>query len=137
VQAKSYAIAVSSDERFHTVPGIEWHFWIVSNNYDAYAKNEIDGGPDPERRLISRGPNLTVGVKTWGELLEENRARLQFFQEHLQHTADESAAIRYLQARHSKFLEGVFEEADADAGAEGDQDAEPSLDTAGASTEGQ
>jgi hypothetical protein len=51
---------------------------------------------------------MTVGIKTWGELIEENRARLQFFQEHLQHTADESAAIRYLQEKHSRFLEGVF-----------------------------
>jgi Histidine kinase-, DNA gyrase B-, and HSP90-like ATPase len=49
-----------------------------------------------------------------GELIEENRARLQFFQEHLQHTADESAAIRYLQEKHSKFLEGVFVEEDVE-----------------------
>jgi hypothetical protein len=114
VQAKKYAIAVSSDERFSTVPGIRWHFWIVSNDYDQYARSEIDNGPDPDRRLISRGPILTVGVKTWGELIEENRARLQFFQEQLQHTADESSAIRYLQEKHSNFLEGVFLEEEID-----------------------
>ena len=108
VQAKSYAMAVASDERFRTVPGIKWHFWIVSNDYDDYARYEIDNGPDPERRLIGRGLNMAVGIKTWGELIEENRARLQFFHEHLQHTADESASIRYLQEKHSKFLEGVF-----------------------------
>jgi hypothetical protein len=56
-----------------------------------------------------RKENVSVGIKTWGELIEENRARLQFFQEHLQHNADESAAIRYLHERHSKFLEGVLE----------------------------
>jgi len=112
VQAKTYALAVASDERFSTVSGVSWHFWVVSNDYDSYAKSEIEGGPDPERRLISRRDNFAVGVKTWGELIEENRARLQFFQEHLQHTADESSAIRYLQEKHSKFLEGVFVEAD-------------------------
>jgi hypothetical protein len=118
VQAKTYAIAVAADERFSTVRGIKWHFWIVCNDFDLYAKSEIDNGPDPERRLISRGPNMTVGIKTWGELIEENRARLQFFQEHLQHTADESGAIRFLREKHSKFLEGVFlEEVDGeDAG---------------------
>jgi hypothetical protein len=109
VQARKYAIAVSLDERFHTVPGVKWHFWIVSNSYDDYTKSEIEGGPDPERRLIMRKENVSVGIKTWGELIEENRARLQFFQEHLQHNADESAAIRYLHERHSKFLEGVLE----------------------------
>jgi Histidine kinase-, DNA gyrase B-, and HSP90-like ATPase len=110
VQARKYAIAVTADERFSSVPGIKWHFWIVSNKYDDYAKNEIDGGPDPERRLIYRKSNVTVGIKTWGELIEENRARLQFFQEHLQHTADKSEAIRHLQEKHNKFLEGVFVE---------------------------
>jgi hypothetical protein len=47
-----------------------------------------------------------VGVKTWGEIIEENRARLQFFQEHLQYIVDESTALRYLQERHKRFLEG-------------------------------
>jgi hypothetical protein len=89
-QVKKYAIAILGDERFHTVKGIKWHFWLVSNDYDEYARNEIETGPDPERRLIMRGTNVTVGIKSWGELIEENRARLQFFQEHLQHTADES-----------------------------------------------
>lgn len=108
-QAKRYAMAVSKDERFHTVSGVRWHFWIVSNGYDDYAKEEIAGGPDPARQLIHRKDNIAVGIKTWGELIEENRARLQFFQEQLQHSADESAAIRYLQERHSKYLEGVIE----------------------------
>lgn len=108
-QVKRYAIAVSRDERFHTVKGVRWHFWLVSNGYDEFAKADIEGGPDPARQLIHRNNNITVGIKTWGELIEENRARLQFFQEHLQHSADESAAIRYLQQRHSEFLEGVVE----------------------------
>jgi hypothetical protein len=38
--------------------------------------------------------------------IEENRARLQFFQEHLEYNADDSAALRYLQERHKQFLEG-------------------------------
>jgi hypothetical protein len=129
-QAKKYAIAVLADERFHSVKGIRWHFWLVSNDYDAYARNEIDTGPDPERRLIMRGVNVTVGIKTWGELIEENRARLQFFQEHLQHTADESQAIKYLQEKHAKFLEGVLvveDDGDPVDAKDGPQDA----DTAG------
>jgi hypothetical protein len=120
VQTKKYEIAVTSDERFNTVPGLKWHFWIVSNAYDDYTRSEIEGGPDAERRLISRRRNSSVGIKTWGEIIAENRARLQFFQEHLRHSADESAAIKYLQERHSKFLEGVIEVDD-----EGDEPAAP------------
>ena len=117
-QALKYAMAVSKDERFHTVKGVRWHFWVLSNSYDEYAKETIEGGPDPARQLIHRKNNISVGIKTFGELIEENRARLQFFQEHLQYTADESVAIRYLQERHSKYLQGVIE-IDGEAG---DQD---------------
>lgn len=129
-QAKRYALAVSKDERFHTVKGVRWHFWIVSNSYDDFARGDIDGGPDPARQLIHRQNNITVGIKTWGELIEENRARLQFFQENLQHTADESTAIRYLQERHSKYLEGVIE-VDDDAANQDEDDEEASRAASG------
>jgi len=78
-QIKTYAAAVSKDERFHTVPGVKWHFWVISNDYDDYAAEEIAGGADPTRRLIHRKNNIVVGIKTWAEIIEENRARLQFF----------------------------------------------------------
>jgi len=121
-QAKKYAIAVTSDERFSTVEGVRWHFWLVSNAYDDFTKHEIETGPDRDRRLIARGPRHIVGIKTWGELIEENRARLQFFQEHLQHTADEGVAIRYLQEKHSQYLEGVIVENDYAVGGNGEPD---------------
>lgn len=74
-------------------------------------------GPDRKRRLIAKGPRHIVGIKTWGELIEKNRDRLQFFQEHLQHSADENTAIRYLQEKHSQFLEGVIvDDADENGG---------------------
>ncbi|WP_415289095.1 ATP-binding protein [Brevundimonas sp. S1H14] len=113
VQTKKYQQAVVGDERFSTVPGVRWHFVVVSNAYDSYAQGEIDSGPDPDRRLIARTGTTTVAIKTWGEIIEENRARLQFFQEHLQHSADDSQALKYLQERHAAVLEGVLEPEDA------------------------
>ena len=110
VQIKKYALAVVRDERFHTVPGIQWHFWVISNSCDDYALGEIEGGPDRKRRLIWRNDNVAVGIKTWAELIEENRGRLQFFREHLEHNADESQVLRDLRERHSEFLAGVIDE---------------------------
>jgi hypothetical protein len=118
-QIRRYAMAVSKDERFHTVKGVRWHFWVLANSYDEFALDTMQGGPDPLRQLIHRNDNITVGIKTFGELIEENRARLQFFQEHLQYRADESVAIRYLQKRHSKYLEGVIEDDDGAASNDG------------------
>ena len=94
------------------MPGLQWHFWVVSNEYDEYANAEIEGGPDRRRRLIMRTDRVAVGIKTWAEIIEENRARLQFFQEHLKHTADQSVSLKYLKEKHSEFLTGVVVEED-------------------------
>ncbi len=124
-QIKKYAQAVRADDRFSTVKGIRWHFWIVSNGYDEMAKYEIEAGPDPERRLIARTGDHTVGIKTWGEIIEENRARLQFFQEQMQHTVSESQAVEHLQEKYSRFLEGVLPGEGDEAVAERDTDGQP------------
>jgi hypothetical protein len=81
---------------------------VLSNELNDYARQEIKGGPDERRRLIYKTDQITIGIKTWAEVIEENKARLQFFQEHLQHSASESDALRYLQERHKQFLEGVI-----------------------------
>jgi hypothetical protein len=51
---------------------------------------------------------VSIGVKTWGELLEENNARLQFIKEKLEHHADEAQALAHLEEKHREFLEGVI-----------------------------
>jgi hypothetical protein len=65
--------------------------------------------------LVNLGQNVSIGVKTWGEILDENNAaRLQFLKEKLEHRADEGQALAYLQDRHREFLEGVILQDDAD-----------------------
>jgi hypothetical protein len=76
--------------------------------------------------LVNRGPNYSIGVKTWGEILDENNARLQFVNEKLEHRADEDQAIAFLAERHREFLEGVIiEEAEDEDLAPSDDELEP------------
>lgn len=107
-QIKDYAMSVSRDDRFHRVKGVRWHFWLISDEYDDFVAGEIESGPDPLRRLINRGSNYSIGIKTWGEVLDENNARLQFIKEKLEHHADEGQALASLQEKHREFLEGVI-----------------------------
>lgn len=106
-QIKEYAFAVSRDPRYHRVKDVRWHFILISDKYDEFVESEIESGPDRERRLVNSGPNFSVAVKTWGELLEENNARLQFVQEKLAHEVDDGTALEHLRERYGKFLEGV------------------------------
>lgn len=104
-QVEKYAITVANDERFRTVNGVRWTFWALSDDVDQYASYRMD-----ERGVISSKNNITVGIKTWGQMIDENKARLQFFQEKLEHQVDDGAALKHLQEKYQKFLAGVVTE---------------------------
>jgi hypothetical protein len=78
-QTIKYAIAVAADERFHAVPGVRWHFWALSNDMTDYTRHVIQGGPDRKRRLVHKDGNITVGIKTWGEIIETTERAFSSF----------------------------------------------------------
>ena len=106
IQIEEYAISVVADERFRSVEGVKWTFWVVSDDLDLYADyRRKDGG------VVSPSKDsMSVGIKTWGEIIEENKARLQFFQEKLEHQIDDATALAHLQEKYQSFLAGVVRE---------------------------
>jgi hypothetical protein len=52
---------------------------------------------------------VCIYVKTWGQVLDENRSRMKFFQERLEYQADKGASLKHLQEHYAKYLEGVFD----------------------------
>ena len=104
-QVEKYAISVAEDERFRLVDGINWTFWAISDDIEKYAMYRMD-----ERGIISTKDNITVGIKTWGQIIEENKARLQFFQEKLEHQVDDGAALQHLQNKYQQILCGIATE---------------------------
>ena len=116
-QVEKYAISVANDERFRSVNGVKWTFWAISDNVDDYGVYRMgDSG------VISSKDNITVGIKTWGQIIEGNKARLQFFQEKLEHQVDDETALKHLQERYRRFLAGVVAEEESEA--ENDESAE-------------
>jgi hypothetical protein len=107
-QLEGYAASVADDARFRTIGGLRWHFWLVSDEYNKDVGFRLKGHPEGRFGIVSRSDNITVGIKTWGQIIEDNRARLQFFQEKLEHRIDQSGALKALQEKHAKFLEGVI-----------------------------
>lgn len=119
-QIEQYAFAVAADDRFKAVD-VTWEFWVISDDYDRFAEQRIT---DPATGEIFRKGNTSIFVKTWAQVLNDNRARMQFFQEHLQFEASKEEAIKHLQERHAQYLEGVFPDVDED------EDDEPVLEPA-------
>ena len=71
-----------------------------------------------DRGVISSKDNISVGIKTWGQIIEENKARLQFFQEKLEHQVDDDTALKHLQEKYQKFLTGVVSEGEPETESE-------------------
>ena len=111
-QIEGYALSVMNDERFRA-GAPTWVFWVISDDYDDFAKFRIT---DPHGKIHEKD-NSSIWVKTWGQILDENRARLQFFQERLEYQADKGASLEYLQERYAEFLKGVFVEESEDESA--------------------
>jgi hypothetical protein len=93
------------DERFKS-GNPTWVFWAISDDYGEYAAYRMKQGDGK----IHEAENVSIWVKTWGQVLDDNRARLQFFQERLEYEADKGASLEFLQERYAQFLQGVLVE---------------------------
>lgn len=83
-------------------------------------------GLDRQRRLIAKRDRVQIGVKTRGEIIEENNARLQFVKEKLEHRVDDGQALAHLREKHREFLEGVIVEDEKDAAGDVPEGVDPS-----------
>lgn len=124
-QIQGYAFSVMTDPRFSKV-GVTWNFWVISDKLAPYTEQLVND----ETGLILEKPNVNIYAKTWAQVLDENRARLKFFQDHLDVQVDRDASLKYLQQRYAAYLEGVFEVDDSDA--ETEAGTEPEADAASA-----
>ncbi len=70
----------------------------------------------------SEDPSITIWVKTWAQVIAENKARLKFFQEKFEWQVDQGAALKHLQEHYQDFLKGVVTDALVDERSEMDAD---------------
>ena len=109
-QIKSYAFAVSGDERFKNL-NTRWNFLLISNDMDGNVEKDVRQGNRPEGILHQskpgENPAITIWVKTWSQIIQENKARLKFIKERLEYQADRGKALEALQKTYSHLLEGT------------------------------
>lgn len=105
-QIEDYAKSIIKDERFKSV-NTTWVFWVISDDYGEDASFRMEA--DSDGRIYDKN-NVSIWVKTWAQVLDENRSRLQFFQEKLEYQVDKGTAMKHLQEHYARFLEGVVVE---------------------------
>ncbi len=101
-QIRRYAFAVSADERF-AAGQVRWSFWAVSNEMDDHARHEATQSDRPEG-VCYVGPNLTIYLKTWNQIIDECRGRLEFFRKSLDLTATRAEGLMHLRKFYKKHI---------------------------------
>lgn len=105
-QIEGYAASVVADERFRGVDA-QWRFWAISDDLGPVGQFRVGDG---DGEIVRRG-NVAVYLKTWAQVIDENRSRLQFYQEKLEFQADKGVSLKHLREHYAKYLEGVLVDA--------------------------
>lgn len=101
-QVEGYVGAITGDPRFDTSK-TRWTFWALSRRVDPeYLR--IRQVPHAEQGVITNQERLVVMVKTWAQVIEENRARMKFFQDGLQFRVTKAEALRHLKEGYESIL---------------------------------
>lgn len=107
IQTKGYAASVMKDERFRSV-NTQWVFWAISDDFDDSAEFDMQDSSG----IIHSKQNCKIYVKTWAQVIDENRVRLQFFKERLEYQADKGNSLKFLQENYGEYLHGVIVDGD-------------------------
>lgn len=103
-QVESYAFAVAQDERFRDT-STRWVFWAVSNEMDDHVRRRARQKDRPQGLIHQdEESRITVWAKTWSQVLQQCRARLEFFRGALEYTVDRDRSLEYLRKTHEKYL---------------------------------
>lgn len=106
-QIEGYAMAVAQDERFKNTK-ITWTFIAISNEMDDYAERKANQKNRPRGLVYEASDlNMTVWAKTWSEVLNDAKSKLQFINKQLSYEADRDSSNGYLKKAHAKFIPNI------------------------------
>jgi hypothetical protein len=112
-QIESYAMAVATDERFRDT-NTRWTFWAISNEVTEPARMKAAQSNRPVGMLFqSENPRITIWIRSWAQVIEGARGRLEFFRKELDYSADKESAREHLNEVYKKYLPEVLRDGDA------------------------
>jgi hypothetical protein len=107
-QVKRYARALADDPRWADT-STKWVFLAVTYDLDPYARKESMQRDRPPG-MIDVGHNYICWLRTWGSLLEEARARMEFLRQALEAETKKEAGVRYLKQSNEDNMPEIIEE---------------------------
>lgn len=107
-------MGVAKDPRFASST-TEWDFWLVTGEIDGVVRQEASQR-GRERGLAfepdlpdAPGAKVRVWVRDWGQIIDDAKRRLDYFQKSLQHDPSLDDAREYLRRNHGDVIpEGLL-----------------------------
>ena len=114
-QTIRYARAIAADPRWADT-NTTWTFWAVTYDLDEYGQGQMKLRDRP-RGQLEKGDNYTVWLRTWGQLFEDCRARMQFLRDALELQTRNEVGVRHLQTAYPAHMPVIVEESEPDGSA--------------------
>lgn len=113
-QIESYAMAVAADPRFASST-TEWDFWLVTSEIEPTVRQKAHQRDRPPGLVFepelpeAPGARVRVWVRDWGQIINDAKHRLDYFQKSLQHDPSLEDARDYLRRNHGDVIpEGLL-----------------------------
>lgn len=102
-QIFDYADAIRGDSRFNMAKA-KWTFIVISLSKDESLASRYR---DFENGILAKQDDFEILVKTWAEVFDECKSKLQFFQEKLQYKVASVESFEHLKASYPNYVEGI------------------------------
>ena len=107
-QIESYAFAVAEDDRFIDT-GTKWTFIAVANDMTRDVRRRVNQKNRPSGLAYEAEDLLTyVWVFSWSQIIEQARARLNFFREALEYNATQESSRENLNRIYQNYIPSSF-----------------------------
>lgn len=103
-QVEQYAFSVRKDERFNTAQ-VRWKFVLIGNDFSDFGEDRARDSSRPYG-CLRKEPTLEIWMLRWADVLNDARARYEFFRERLNVEASAERGLQYLNENYGHLLEG-------------------------------
>lgn len=116
-QLEDYANAIAENHAFSRANSI-WDLILVVNDYDDLTQNRL--GDDSNKMGLNQEikdqgkPFIRTFVRRWADVIEENRQRLTFYSEALEHDPSAQEGMDYVRENYASYLPKALATPDED-----------------------
>lgn len=106
-QINKYAMTVTKSPDFDKSK-TSWTFWVVSSEVgDDVAPQLTQSGRETGQVYVSNDGKIQVFIKTWGEIIQAAKGRMEFLKRKLEIQTTKEGGLRYLKKKYPAIMKDI------------------------------